>query len=264
MLTSVPALPLSLVLSLVDGMTRGVSIASMPALTEATNTTKGSWLAPALLGAIATCGGGWIAQTLGLTQSEWTMGRPAALAGGFWSTMDVWGAIVAGIAYSALDGRYPALQGVRPLVAEALPEDLEINTDVARAVAVLIIAGLFAARALYTALRPAVKVAEKHIQEKGASLPAKAAALNEKTRTKLQADIAAAGDVKAASLDTPRTNRSSSRTSTPSAAGEGKVAGHETPRTTRASSRATTPGDSLEDTPSKARKRRSKKKVAAA
>lgn len=240
-LSSAPALPLGLTLSLVDGMTRGVSVASMPALTEASPSTAGSWLAPAVLGAVATCGGGWIAQTLGLADSTWTMGRPAVLAGGLWATMDVWGAIVAGIAYSALDGRYPALKGVRPLVAEALPDDLEINTGVARAVAVLILAGLFAARTLAIYLLPAAKVAEQRIQAKGASLPTKAAALSEKPRAHAQADVAAP--------------ESKATESTPRAS---------TPRSTRASSRATTPGDGLEDTPTKARKRRSKRKQAGA
>ncbi len=234
---SAPALPLGLVLSLVDGLTRGVSVASMPALTEASTKTAGSWLAPAVLGAIATCGGGWIAQTLGLAKESWAMGRPAVLGGGVWDTLDVWAAMLATVAYSALDGRYPALRKVRPLVTEALPDDLEINTGVARAVAVLIFAGLFAARALAIYFRPAAKVAEQRIQAKAASLPAKASVLSEKTK----ADIPAV-KVKAPTPEpeTPRRSTRSSRANTPA-----------TP--------ATPAGG--EDTPSKARKRRTKKKT---
>lgn len=232
-LGSAPALPLGLVLSLVDGMTRGVSVASMPALTEASPKTAGSWLAPTVLGAIATCGGGWIAQTLGLARESWAMGRPAVLGGGVWDTLDVWAAMIAGVAYSALDGRYPALQTVRPLVAEALPDDLEINAGVARAVAVLIFVGLFTLRTLAAYFRPAAKAAEQRIQAKAASLPSKAAPLSEKTK----ADLTTA---KAATPETPTRTTRSSRANTPA-----------TPATPATG----------EDTPSKPRKRRAKKKA---
>lgn len=251
-LSQAPSLLLGLVLSLVDGMLRGTAVSSMPALAEASPSTHGSWLAPALLGAVATCGGGWIAQTLGLAQDTWTMGRPAALGGGLWATMEVWGAMLAGIAYSALDRKYAALEKVRPLFAEALPHDLEIDTGVARAVAVLILVGLFAARTLVTALAPAAKVAEKQIQAKAASLPAKASALKDKeamrvkdaSENKEKSSPRRSKVAEEVALDTPRTTRSSSRATTPATPG--------------------TPGDGLEDTPSKTRKRRSKKKVTAA
>ncbi|BEI81087.1 hypothetical protein CcaverHIS002_0202470 [Cutaneotrichosporon cavernicola] len=235
-ISSAPSLPLGLVLSLVDGMTRGVSVASMPALTESSPKTAGSWLAPVVLGAIATCGGGWIAQTLGLARESWAMGRPSVLGGGVWNTLDVWAALIAGVAYSTLNGHYPALRKVRPLVAEALPDDLEITPGVARAVAVLIFAGLFAARTLAVYFQPAAKVAEQRIQAKAASLPSKAAALSEK----IKADVT---PIKAQTPE-PETPRRSTRSSRA-----------ETPSTT---SGTPAPG---EDTPSKPRKRRAKKKA---
>ncbi|CAK9783117.1 hypothetical protein CC85DRAFT_284132 [Cutaneotrichosporon oleaginosum] len=272
LLGSAPALPLGLALSLVDGLTRGVSVASMPALTEASPQTAGSWLAPAVLGAIATCGGGWIAQMLGLARESWAIGRPSVLGGGVWDTLDVWAAMIAGVAYSALDGRYPALQKVRPLIADALPDDLEINGSVARAVAVLIFTGLFALRTLAVYFRPAVKATEHRIQAKAASLPSKAAALSEKTKAEVPVIQAAMPSEKAqasvpavttATLsEKPKPEIPAVKAQTPKA----HTPEPEMPRRSTRSSRSNTPATHTtpavgEDTPKKARKRQSKKKA---
>ncbi|GMK56498.1 hypothetical protein CspeluHIS016_0303380 [Cutaneotrichosporon spelunceum] len=224
-----PSLPLGLVLSFIDGMARGVTVASMPSLTESSPKTAGSWLAPIVLGVIATCGGGWIAQTLGLARESWTIGRPSVLGGGVWDTLDVWAAVIAGVVYSALVGNYPALRKLRPLVVETLPSDLEITPGVARAVAVLVFTSLFAARTIATCLRPATKEAEKRIQAKTSSLPEKAAVPSENVTNATPAQT-----------PEPKTHRRSTR-----------------------SSRAATPATvspASEDTSSKPRKRRAKKK----
>lgn len=148
-----PAVPLSLALALVDGLTRGVAITSMPALAPGM-----SWITPIILGAIATCGGGWIAQGMGMHKAAWAAGVPSVLDGGVLGTLDVWGAMLGGLLYVALTQKHAALDGVRSL-GLALPKEYRVTDEygddlgivdvgAARALVVILLTGLFAARSI--------------------------------------------------------------------------------------------------------------------
>lgn len=156
--SKLPALPLSLALSLADGLLRGVAIASMPA--AASVTSNSSWITPVILGVIATCAGPWIAQAVGMNKAQWAVGVPPVLNGGLLNTLEVWGAAAAGVLYVALTQPYPALLPVRKLVTTWLPAEYLaeaegtpnlgglVTSDIARALVVLVLVGLFAARAI--------------------------------------------------------------------------------------------------------------------
>lgn len=148
-ISQAPALPLSLALSLVDGLCRGVAITSMPALASKVSS---SWITPVILGAIATCGGGWIAEGMGMNKSTWQAGIPRVLSGGVLPTLDVWGAMAAGFLYVTLTQGYPALKTVGKFTTALLPgeyvHDGRVSGEVARALVVLFLTALFAARAI--------------------------------------------------------------------------------------------------------------------
>ncbi|TXT08656.1 hypothetical protein VHUM_02784 [Vanrija humicola] len=159
--STLPALPLALLTAGLDGLLRGVAITLVPALTAAfvPPNARYGWFAPVLLSAVATCGGGWIVQAFGLHKARWALGRPAVLDGGLLNTLDVWGAALTALLYLTLTGAYPTLRPLGSAFASSLPADLTggdkapgalVSHDTARAIAVVFLTALFAARALTT------------------------------------------------------------------------------------------------------------------
>lgn len=186
--STAPTLPLNLALSAVDGMCRGVTITAMPVLASKSSVSAGGWWASAILGAIATNGGGWIAQAVGMNKASWTIERPAILDGGILGTLDVWGAMLCGVIYASLTRAYPPLNRVGDWVGALIPDELHdasvkakstgavVSPDTARAIAVLVLGCLFAARTITTqaiAWRRAPKVAEKKAEAKVKTSPPK-------------------------------------------------------------------------------------------
>lgn len=170
-----PGLLLNVALAAVDGMTRGVTVTAMPVLLSSSPASPlastsasagGAWWAAAVLGAIATNGGGWIASSLGMHRAQWTAGAPPILSGfGFWSTLDVWGAMLSGVVYAALTRTYPALNSLGDVLAACIPDELRdagllkraggqvVSNDTARAIAVFLLGALFVLRALALQVR---------------------------------------------------------------------------------------------------------------
>lgn len=159
-----PAFLLNILLAGVDGMLRGTSSSAMAALT----TSKGlpAW-SGVVLAPIATCGGGWLVQLFGM--ADGTPRAPAVLQGGLLATLDVWGAMATAAIYLALTGQPGPWAGAVQQVAGAK----SIDTSSARAIAIIFLGCLFAARVFTQTVlscrsakpRPAAaKVAEKLVE----------------------------------------------------------------------------------------------------
>nr|WPS94680.1 nucleoside-diphosphate kinase [Naematelia aurantialba] len=153
-----PALPYQLVGSYIDGMTRGVTIASVPSAIAASGLAGTSWLTPVVLSGLAVSGGGWAVQLLGMHEKEWSLGVPGVLKGGILNTLDFWGGMLVGLVYAVLMRTHAEFSLLSDYTAAVIPDDLQakgtkalVSPDTARAICVLLLGSLLAARAVTTA-----------------------------------------------------------------------------------------------------------------
>ncbi|ORY30992.1 hypothetical protein BCR39DRAFT_455343, partial [Naematelia encephala] len=153
--TTAPSLPYNLVGAYIDGMTRGVTITSLPEALSLSGVKGTSWFTPIILSGLAVSGGGWAVQLLGMHEKEWGMGVPGVLRGGILNTLDFWGGMLVGIVYAALMRTHPEFSALSDFTASVLPDDLQVKgtkalvtPETARAICVLLLGSLLAARAI--------------------------------------------------------------------------------------------------------------------
>jgi hypothetical protein len=213
-----PTLPFNLAMSVVDGMARGVAITAVPTLVANSTVAAGGWWATAILGAVATNGGGWVVQLLGLSHAQWTIGRPNILGGGILGTLDVWGAILCSIVYCALTRTYSELAPVTDFLAQHIPDELRdakaagpVSNDTARAIAVLLLTGLFAARVITTQVL-AWRNAPRRVQTK-VEPPVKTS--NTAAAVVVKTPVEKSGLESATSSPKPRKRKTKSKTKSP-------------------------------------------------
>lgn len=213
-----PTLPFNLAMSVVDGMARGVAITAVPTLVANSTVAAGGWWATAILGAVATNGGGWVVQLLGLSHARWTIGRPNILGGGILGTLDVWGAMLCSIVYCALTRTYSELAPVTDFLAQHIPDELRdakaagpVSNDTARAIAVLLLTGLFAARVITTQVL-AWRKAPRRVQTK-VEPPVKNS--NTAAAVVVKTPVEKSGLESATSSPKPRKRKTKSKTKSP-------------------------------------------------
>lgn len=169
-----PSFLLNVLLAGVDGMLRGTGSCAMAtaAVAKGLPAWSGVVLAP-----IATCGGGWLASLLGA--GDGVPRAPAVLQGGLLATLDVWGAMATAAIYLALTGQPGPWAGtVQQVIGEK-----RIDTSSARAIAIIFLGCLFAARVLTQAVlgcRNSVKkpVAAKQVEEKVVEISAESSEID--------------------------------------------------------------------------------------
>lgn len=153
--STAPAVPFNVFTAYIDGITRGATISALPALIGSSGKTS-NWFTTTLLSGIGICGGGWLVQLFGLSLPEWSLGVPSVLNGGLLNTMDFWGGMGVGIVYAALTGDHAEFEPIGNLFASVLPAEMTkgsassaiVDPKTARAIAVLLLGSLFAARVI--------------------------------------------------------------------------------------------------------------------
>lgn len=110
--------------SLVDGLTRGVTITAIPKTLKTTSTGTANAWTTALLSSIAVSGGGWIVQGMGMHLDQWQLTRPAILDGGVFGTMDFWSGGLMALLYAVLVRSFAQLDGYSNTAHAFLPSGL--------------------------------------------------------------------------------------------------------------------------------------------
>jgi hypothetical protein len=110
--------------SLVDGLTRGVTITAIPKTLKTTSTGTANAWTTALLSSIAVSGGGWIVQGMGMHLDQWQLTRPAILDGGVFGTMDFWSGGLMALLYAVLVRSFAQLDGYSNTAHVLLPSGL--------------------------------------------------------------------------------------------------------------------------------------------
>lgn len=121
--------------------------------------------------------GGWIIQGLGIHESDWTIARPSILSGGILDTLDLWSGIVIGLLYATLTKSHPEVDGVAGVLRRVLPGEMVlpeegktlVNTNTARAICVLVLGSLLAARVItkvFLDVKPGVVKRETKVKVK--------------------------------------------------------------------------------------------------
>ncbi|KAK1921531.1 hypothetical protein DB88DRAFT_67105 [Papiliotrema laurentii] len=145
----------------IDGITRGTTISALPSTLSASSPAIAeSLLATALISGITVSSGGWIVQAFGMHEDEWKVGKPTVLNGGVLDTLDLWSGALTGLLYATLTGSFAELDGARAVLALAIPDDLRakrlgkgiVDTNTARAISVLVLGSLLAARVVTQAI----------------------------------------------------------------------------------------------------------------
>ena len=155
-----PPLLLNTCTAFVDGITRGVTVASLPSAVTVSN-VKSSWFTSALLSGIAVSSSGWLVTGLGLHEADWCLGMPSVLKGGLWDTLDLWSGTLAGLVYGSLMRSHSDLDTLSGILLRILPSDILavgstthqgqlVTPGIGRAIVVLLIGSLLCARVLFT------------------------------------------------------------------------------------------------------------------
>lgn len=151
-----PAKVIAVFNAIVDGFARGNTICAVPSTMVASGLGAGSnaWTT-ALLSGVAVSGGGWVVSALGLHEEAWTLGKPAVLEGGVWSTLDLWAAMLCGLVNAALLRSHAELEPVSARIGAYLPTDTLattskagalVTTETARAACIALTAALMLLR----------------------------------------------------------------------------------------------------------------------
>lgn len=175
----VPALPapatLDTLLPVIDALARsfpitgavlGVSAHPNPAI-------RGSLLFQLILGALASSGGGLAASTFNVFSSSWSFSTPPVLSAGIWGSMDVWAGALGAAIFGLLTQSHPAY-GPAIAALNGGKEGAIMTPLGARSVVVLVLTGLFAARAVVThhMASPQASKARQQVRQAGGNATA--------------------------------------------------------------------------------------------
>ena len=164
----------------VDGVARGLAIASIPTSLSGTKLADASPWTVAFLTGIAHSSGAWVIQMFNLNAPKWSLGVPAILSGKsnhLLESMDLWAGMLIALVYYALMGMYKELEPLSGVLRVILPDDVMLKTarlggpivdaDTARAVAVLLLGSLLFARVVTRlVVRTTPQVRTKKVVEK--------------------------------------------------------------------------------------------------